>query len=59
MKIDGPVYRCRHREWATPLEEYPYSVYPPYVHGGAYVLSREALRDVYRASVFTRYIRCV
>jgi hypothetical protein len=58
----GFVFRSsphRHRtsKWYVSLEEYPYDLWPPYVTAGAYVLSREALLDMYYASFYTQHFR--
>lgn len=49
----------RHRtsKWYVSLEEYPYDKWPPYVTAGAYILSREALIDMYYTSYYTKHFR--
>lgn len=49
----------RHRtsKWFVSLEEYPYSKYPPYVTAGAFVMSMNALSNLYYASLFTKHFR--
>lgn len=49
----------RHKtsKWYVSLDEYPYSHFPPYVTAGAFVLSREAFRDMYFASLYTKHFR--
>nr|CAG4651878.1 EOG090X07IA [Triops cancriformis] len=49
----------RHRtsKWYIPLSEYPFSLWPPYVTAGAFVLSRNALLDMYYASFYTQHFR--
>ncbi|XP_018319567.1 beta-1,3-galactosyltransferase brn-like [Agrilus planipennis] len=44
-------------KWYVSLEEYPYNKWPPYVTAGAYVLSREALLQMYYASFYTKHFR--
>lgn len=39
------------------LAEYPYNRWPPYVTAGAYLLSREALMEMYYASFYTQHFR--
>ena len=39
------------------LEEYPYSIYPPYVTGGAYIFSATSLRHIYFASIYTKFFK--
>lgn len=52
-------YPLRHRtsKWYVSLEEYPYDRWPPYVTAGAYVLSREALIDMFYTSYYTKHFR--
>lgn len=45
--------RDRFRKWYASLSQYPYSRYPPYVTAGAYVVSRDAMKEIYIAS---RYV---
>lgn len=44
-------------KWYVPLSEYPYHLWPPYVTAGAFILSREALIDMYYASMYTKHFR--
>jgi hypothetical protein len=39
------------------LEEYPYTLWPPYATAGAFIVSRQALFDLYYASFYTRFFR--
>jgi len=50
-------HRHRSSKWYIPLSEYPYHMWPPYVTAGAYVLSREALFDMYYTSLYTQHFR--
>jgi hypothetical protein len=50
-------HRHRTSKWHITLAEYPYHMWPPYVTAGAYVLSREALFDMYYASMYTKHFR--
>lgn len=63
-KVDTRIYagfvfnssipqRDRFRKWYTSLSQYPYSRYPPYVTAGAYLVSQDALKEIYLAS---RYV---
>ena len=49
----------RHKwsKWFVDLLEYPFDFWPPYVTAGAYILSREALVDMYYTSYYTRMFR--
>ncbi|XP_019864943.1 beta-1,3-galactosyltransferase brn [Aethina tumida] len=44
-------------KWYVSLEEYPYNKWPPYVTAGAYILSIQALLDMYYASFYTKHFR--
>lgn len=50
-------HRHRTSKWYVPLSEYPYHLWPPYVTAGAFTLSREALIDLYYASMYTAHFR--
>ena len=50
-------HRHKASKWFVDLEEYPYDFWPPYVTAGAYVLSREALVDMYFTSYYTKMFR--
>lgn len=55
--IQSAPHRHKLSKWFVTLEEYPYHMWPPYVTAGAYVLSREALLDMYYASFFVQRFR--
>ncbi|XP_014247810.1 beta-1,3-galactosyltransferase brn [Cimex lectularius] len=44
-------------KWYISLEEYPYDRWPPYVTGGAYILSNVVLHEFYYASQVTQHFR--
>lgn len=44
-------------KWYVSLEEYPYHLWPPYVTAGAYILSRNALIDMYYTSYYTKHFK--
>ncbi|XP_054015167.1 beta-1,3-galactosyltransferase brn [Hylaeus anthracinus] len=50
-------HRHKSSKWYVPLSEYPYHLWPPYVTAGAYILSKEALLDLYYASFYTKHFR--
>ncbi|CAG2162220.1 unnamed protein product, partial [Oppiella nova] len=67
-RFDGRLYSgylfpqsspLRHKtsKWFVTLEEYPYSLYPPYITAGAFVLSNTSLIDMYFASFYTKHFR--
>ena len=49
----------RHKwsKWYVDLLEYPFDFWPPYVTAGSYILSRDALVDIYFTSYYTRMFR--
>jgi len=44
-------------KWFVDLHEYPFDFWPPYVTAGAYILSRDALVEMYYTSYYTRIFR--
>ncbi|XP_014612477.1 PREDICTED: beta-1,3-galactosyltransferase brn [Polistes canadensis] len=50
-------HRHRSSKWYVSLEEYPYHLWPPYITAGAYILSREALLDMYYTSFYTKHFK--
>jgi len=50
-------HRHKTSKWFVDLDEYPFDFWPPYVTAGAYVLSREALVDMYFTSYYTKMFR--
>lgn len=46
--------RHKFSKWYLSLEDYPYSMLPPYVTAGGFVLSKEAMLDFYYASYFVQ-----
>lgn len=42
-------------KWYVPLSHYPYDKYPPYVNAGAYLVSRNALVEIYTASQYVAH----
>lgn len=50
-------HRHRSSKWYIPLSEYPWHLWPTYVTSGAYILSREALQDMYYSSFYTKHFR--
>ena len=43
--------------WFVDLDEYPFHLWPRYVTAGAYILSRDALQDLYYGSYFVKRFR--
>ncbi|XP_011254333.1 beta-1,3-galactosyltransferase brn [Camponotus floridanus] len=50
-------HRHKFSKWYVSLKEYPYHLWPPYVTAGAYILSKEALLDLYYTSFYTKHFR--
>ncbi|XP_017758448.1 PREDICTED: beta-1,3-galactosyltransferase brn [Eufriesea mexicana] len=55
--IVSAPHRHKSSKWYVPLSEYPYHLWPPYVTAGAYILSKEALLDMYYTSLYTQNFR--
>lgn len=55
--FNSAPHRHKFSKWYVPLSEYPYHMWPPYVTSGAFVLSRDALLDMYFTSMFTKHFR--
>lgn len=55
--IVSAPHRHKTSTWYVPLSEYPYHLWPPYVTAGSYILSKEALLDMYYASMYTKHFR--
>ena len=50
-------HRHKTSKWYVSLKEYPYDSWPPYITAGAYILSKEALLDMYYASLYTKFFK--
>lgn len=50
-------HRHKSSKWYVPLSEYPYHLWPPYITAGAYILSKEALLDMYYTSLYTKHFK--
>lgn len=55
--INSSPHRHKTSKWHISLDEYPYHMWPTYVSAGSYVLSREALIQMYYTSWFTKVFR--
>lgn len=55
--INSSPHRHKSSKWYLGLDEYPYHLWPPYVSAGAYILSREALIQMYYVSKYTKHFR--
>lgn len=52
-------YPHRHKssKWYVPLSEYKWHMWPSYVTAGSFILSREALIEMYYMSMYTKHFR--
>uniref|UniRef100_A0A8D8J3U7 Hexosyltransferase n=4 Tax=Culex pipiens TaxID=7175 RepID=A0A8D8J3U7_CULPI len=60
--FSGFVFRSaphRHRssKWYVSLDEYPWHMWPTYVTAGAFLVSHEALFEMYYVSMYTKHFR--
>lgn len=55
--IVSSPHRHLSSKWYVSLDEYPYHMWPPYVTAGAYILSNEALFEMYYTSFYTKHFR--
>ncbi|XP_066139454.1 beta-1,3-galactosyltransferase brn [Euwallacea fornicatus] len=57
FKFQSAPQRNYLSKWYVSLEEYSYHMWPPYISGGAYILSKTALQDMYYASFYMRHFK--
>lgn len=55
--FNSAPHRHKSSKWYVSLEEYKYDMWPTYVTAGVFVLSREALKEMYCASLYTKHFR--
>lgn len=55
--MNSSPHRHKTSKWHISLDEYPYDRWPTYVSAGGYVISREALIQIYYGSWFTKLFR--
>lgn len=55
--FNSAPHRHKSSKWYVSLEEYPYDMWPSYVTAGSFVMSREALSEMYCASMYTKHFR--
>lgn len=55
--IQSAPQRHKSSKWHVSLEEYPFHMWPPYISAGSYIMSREALLQIYYTSWFTKTFR--
>lgn len=54
---NGAPYRSKWSKWFIPLDEYPFSLWPPYCAAGAFIVSKRTLHRLVLASRFTKFFR--
>jgi beta-1,3-galactosyltransferase / beta-1,3-N-acetylglucosaminyltransferase len=55
--FNSAPHRHKSSRWYVSLEEYKYDQWPTYVTAGVFVLSREALLEMYCVSLYTKHFR--
>ncbi|CRK98619.1 CLUMA_CG012165, isoform A [Clunio marinus] len=55
--FDTTPHRHKSSKWFVSLKEYKYDKWPTYVTAGAFLLSREALQEIYCYSLYTKLFR--
>jgi beta-1,3-galactosyltransferase / beta-1,3-N-acetylglucosaminyltransferase len=55
--FNSAPHRHKSSRWYVPLEEYSYNKWPTYITAGVFLLSREALQEMYCASLYTKHFR--
>ncbi|XP_063880296.1 beta-1,3-galactosyltransferase 5-like isoform X4 [Scylla paramamosain] len=56
-RYDAQPYPLRTTKWAVSLDEYPENVFPPFVHGPAYLVGRAAARELLRVAPYVPLIK--
>lgn len=55
--LNSSPHRHKLSKWYIDLKEYPFDMWPPYITAGAYILSKEALFEMYFVSMYTKHFR--
>lgn len=55
--FNSSPHRHRSSKWYVSLDEYKWDMWPTYVTAGVFILSREALIEMYYVSLFTKHFR--
>jgi beta-1,3-galactosyltransferase / beta-1,3-N-acetylglucosaminyltransferase len=55
--FNSAPHRHKSSRWYVTLDEYKYDRWPTYVTAGVFLLSREALQEIYCASLYTKLFR--
>jgi hypothetical protein len=57
--FNSSPHRHKSSKWYVSLDEYKYDKWPTYVTAGSFILSREALQEMYCTSLYTKHFRLV
>ena len=55
LNVGSRVYR--HGKWKLSKEEFPFSIYPPYESGSAYVITGDLIHELFVTAEYVPYIR--
>lgn len=55
--FNSSPHRHKSSKWFVSLSEYKYDMWPTYVTAGVFLLSREALQEMFCASLYTQHFR--
>jgi beta-1,3-galactosyltransferase / beta-1,3-N-acetylglucosaminyltransferase len=55
--FNSAPHRHKSSKWYVSWDEYPYDQWPTYITAGSFILSREALQEMYCASLYTKHFR--
>ena len=55
--FNSAPHRHKSSKWFVSLDEYKYDMWPTYVTAGVFLMSREALQEMYCASLYTKHFR--
>ncbi|XP_069107998.1 uncharacterized protein [Argopecten irradians] len=56
LAVNAPPYREKNDRWYLSYDDYPYNIFPPYIGGGAFVVSRDVAQKFQFAFPFVRYL---
>ncbi|XP_045109117.1 beta-1,3-galactosyltransferase 5-like isoform X2 [Portunus trituberculatus] len=56
-RYDAQPYPLRTTKWALSLDEYPEKVFPPFVHGPAYLVGMAAARELLRVAPYVPLVK--
>ncbi|OWF49091.1 uncharacterized protein LOC110452226 [Mizuhopecten yessoensis] len=56
LALNAPPYRKENTKWFLTFQDYPFDLFPPYIGGGAYVVSFDVAQRFQRAFSYVRYL---